>query len=392
MAIINPLLSMLVLLIALIYAVLIISFVFSISKINTNYMSKNAKTIVDFKELTDGINTIKYSNGNEIIKEKLEQDYIDLTKIGLRGNIVYSLQNSISVALESISTILALYLGSQLVLTGSLTIGYLVTFSMLISYMLLPIKDLVESQPSIQKAIVAFHRLNDVIYANDEIKIFSDNEHIMDGNIEFCNISFSYVPNIPVIDNFNLTICRGEKVGIEGNNGTGKSSLVKLLLAINKPQKGTIKLNGCNIEKLSPQKIRNNIIYIPQDIFIFSDTIKRNITMGDNNISDTDILKVLKIVMLEDFISELPEGLDTYLYENGKNLSGGQRQKIVIARALVRKPKILIMDEATSQIDNNSDAQIYQSIFENYKDTTYIIISHKKNILKYCDKIISLNK
>jgi ATP-binding cassette subfamily B protein len=258
--------------------------------------------------------------------------------------------------------------------------------------MLLPIKDLVESQPSIQKAIVAFHRLNDVIYANDEIKIFSDNEHIMDGNIEFCNISFSYVPNIPVIDNFNLTICRGEKVGIEGNNGTGKSSLVKLLLAINKPQKGTIKLNGCNIEKLSPQKIRNNIIYIPQDIFIFSDTIKRNITMGDNNISDTDILKVLKIVMLEDFISELPEGLDTYLYENGKNLSGGQRQKIVIARALVRKPKILIMDEATSQIDNNSDAQIYQSIFENYKDTTYIIISHKKNILKYCDKIISLNK
>ncbi|MDY5026802.1 MAG: peptidase domain-containing ABC transporter [Oliverpabstia sp.] len=388
MILINPILFLLILGVSFLYTILILGFAFSISKINRYYMSRNAKMVTDFKELTDGIDTIKLCGGKQIIQNKLHHDFLEVTNVGLTGNIVYSLQNAISVTLESISVIVALYAGAKLVLAGVITVGYLMTFSMLITYMLSPIKNLVEVQPAMQKAIVSLQRLNDVIYANEEIEDGIKKDEEITGDIIFENVSFSYIESVPVLKEINLNIKHKEKIMIKGKNGSGKSTLVKLLLAVYKPQKGKIIVNGHDVNEFSISTLRNNILYIPQDVFIFSATIRDNIIMGKENIGEEQINNILEIVKLKEFVEQLPHGLDTFLYENGDNLSGGQKQKIAIARALFRNPKVLIMDETTSQIDEKSCLDIIKVMFEKYPNITYLLISHNSNISDMCDREI----
>lgn len=391
MWVISPDLLLLVIIVAMLYFVLIVLFGMIISKINTRFLSKNAKTVTDFKELTDNIDKITYCGGKKLIRQKLEQDYKKLAKINLSGNIVSSVQNSISVILESVSVILTLYIGSKLVISGVMTMGFLVTFSMLISYMLIPIRDLVSSQPRVQKAIVSFKRLNDIIYAKEDILDTELCKTKITGKIEFCNVSFEYKPDIPVFSDVSFTVNSGDRVAIKGNNGTGKTTLAKMILNVYSPNKGKIHIDGVDIRKIPFKDLANNIVYIPQETFIFSDTIEKNLSLGDENIVDDKINEVLQLVDLSDFVDSLPEKKLTYVYENGKNLSGGQRQRIAIARALLREPKVIILDEATSQIDEKSDVEILQKIFQRYKDITFIIISHKKRIIDQCNKIVSLD-
>ncbi len=389
MCIINSTLFLIILGVAILYAILIYGFSHSISKVNTRYMSRNAKTISDFKELADGIETIRLGCGEDVIKNRLFSDYDNITQIGFGGNVLYSLQNSFAIILESASAILALYVGSLLVREGVLTMGYLITFSMLISYMLSPINNLVEAQPSVQKAIVAMRRLNDVVFVGDEDENAGDNG-IMLGDIEFNNVSFSYVEDCPVITNANIKIRKGEKVLLNGANGCGKSTLVRLILAIHEPDNGEILINNRNIQSIPKYHLRKKISYIPQDVFILSETIHENITMGNAEVSDEDIEAAIKLVGLGEYVEQLPAGLDTYLYENGRNLSGGQKQKIAIARALVRKPEILILDETLSQIESDNRIHIIDNIFMKYPEMTCILISHDRELETVCNREIEL--
>lgn len=389
MCIINSTLFLIILGVAVLYAILIYGFSHSISKVNTRYMSKNAKTVSDFKELTDGIETIRLSCGEDVIKNRLLNDYDNITQIGFHGNVLFSLQNSFAIVLESASAILALYVGSLLVREGVLSMGYLITFSMLISYMLSPINNLVEAQPSVQKAIVAMRRLNDVVFVNDEDEAVG-NGGLMMGDIEFDNVSFSYVEDCPVISDANIKIRKGEKVLLNGTNGCGKSTLVRLILAIYAPDNGEIRINNRNIQSIPKHYLRKKISYIPQDVFILSDTIYENIAMGNPEVSDEDIVTALNLVGLDEYVKQLPAGLDAYLYENGRNLSGGQKQKIAIARALVRDPEILILDETLSQIEAETRARIVNAIFRKYPKMTCVLISHDREVHSLCDRVIEL--
>ena len=206
------------------------------------------------------------------------------------------------------------------------------------------------------------------------------------------DLSFSYNKDKEVIKDINFEIPKKENVGIIGSNGSGKSTLLSLICGLLAPTKGSVKIDELDIEKNFDAYIKL-IGYIPQNIHLIDDTIEKNISFGANvpEGSKEKLMSVIKKAQLEKLISTLPEGVNTFVGEDGSNLSGGERQKISIARALYRDPEILIFDEVTSAMDLESEKFFIEEINEVYSDKTIIIVSHRLSALKYCKKIFNMD-
>ena len=204
------------------------------------------------------------------------------------------------------------------------------------------------------------------------------------------NLSFSYNEDYKILEDVSFDIFKGQIIGINGTTGSGKSTLVDLILGLLKPNKGQILLNGEELNKKSYENI--NIGYVPQDTYISDDTIEENIGFNINkkDIDPTKIKEAIKSSNLDDFINNLPEKVNTYIGEDGVRISGGQKQRIGLARALYDDPNLLILDEATSALDNETEASIINEITKLKKDKIIIMIAHRLNTLKNCDKIITV--
>lgn len=387
MWIINKTLFGLMMNVAVVYFAVIILFKPLIEKINMKIMTANAMTIANFKESTDGIETIRLYNAENYSLGKLDRNIKELTKNIFKEQVTYSIQNATVYLIESLSLILTLWIGSKLVVSGQLTLGFLMTFSTLIGYIIMPIKEIIEMQPNIQKAFAAADRLNDVLDSQDEDFGAVSDSMALNGNIELKDVFFRYNNDFLTLKGITVSIKQGEKIAITGESGCGKTTIAKLLMKIYSPESGNISIGNFDIEEISCRTLRRCAVYIPQDTFLFSDTIRNNLTLGNENISSGEIDIVCRISMVYDFIDKLPYGLDTMLDEGGKNLSGGQRQRLAIARALLRKPDILIMDEATGQLDGKTELAIHNAILKECHGMTCIIIAHRLTTLKRCDKI-----
>ena len=204
------------------------------------------------------------------------------------------------------------------------------------------------------------------------------------------NVSFRYGNRNLVLENVSIDIPKGKKVAIIGESGCGKTTLAKLLLSFYHPEKGSISVDGIEINQFSRKSICEKVSYIPQNIFLYSDSIYNNIRMGNNSITNEDIEKACRICNAEGFIKKLPFGYDTLLDENGNNLSGGQKQRLAIARAIARKPDVVIFDEATSNLDASTEESIWKAIEDTQGIATYVIIAHRLRTIKNCDIIYVL--
>lgn len=250
-----------------------------------------------------------------------------------------------------------------------------------------PITNLINLQSQLQKAFVASERLNDILE--------SEIEHIEKGMIFeglkspiiFKDVDFRYGYKDIVLNSLNIEIKKGSKIAIVGECGCGKTTTVKLLMALYEYEAGNIIINGYSITEYSKSSLRSKIAYVSQEAFLFSDSIYNNLRLGNEDISNEDIEKMCKICFMDKFIRNLPCGYETILEENGNNLSGGQKQKLLIARALLRKPEILILDEATSDLDSITENGIEEIISDFLDDITCIIITHRLKIVKKCDCI-----
>lgn len=255
-----------------------------------------------------------------------------------------------------------------------------------------PVKKFAEENGRIQRGIAAAERLQEVMKIKPQIvdRKGAENLKSFDGPIEFRNVSFSYGER-PILRNLSFTVKKGEMVAIVGPTGAGKSTIVQLIPRLYDVEEGDILINGTSTKDYTQQSLRETIAYVPQKAFLFLDTAAQNISFG-RPFSRFQVVEAAKKAHADEFICQLPQGYDTMLAEGGKNLSGGQQQRLAIARALVKNAPVLIMDEATSSLDNVSERQIKDAIHSLKGQVTQIIIAHRLSTIEDADKIIYIDQ
>ena len=385
----NSLLFLISVVMLFLYGIIVFVYNKPIKKNNRKIMEMNSKVTSQFIETVNGIETIKVFNQEKNEETKTDKLYKKFLKKIFNGGILSLSQQTVTMFVAVVGELVILWVGTACVIKGNLTLGELITFNALLGYFINPIKNLINLQPSIQTAVVAADRLGEIFDIAPE---YNDEQDQSDNKIRFSkvsisNLDFRYGTRDLVLRHINLEIHRGEKIAFVGESGSGKTTLAKLLVRLYEQEKGSIKLDSSDIREFSISQIRNNISYISQNTFLFSGTIKENLLFGNSDATDYDISQVCKMCELEEYINSLPLKLNTRIEENGKNLSGGQKQRLAIARALLNNPEILIMDEATSNLDYITEKSIEKTINTFSGNMTTIIIAHRLSTIKDCDKI-----
>ena len=296
------------------------------------------------------------------------------------------------IASFGIATVLGY--GTFLINSGQMTAGAFASFVTSLLLLYKPVKTLGNTLTGIQNIFVAMGRVFELFDLVPEIKDCENPKTLtgLQNSIEFRDVNFEYIPNHPVLKNFNLSVQKNETLAIVGNSGGGKSTLVNLIPRFYDIKSGSIKFDGVDIGEFSLSSLRHNVSMVFQDNFLFSGSIKENILMGNPDASMDELNLAIQSAHLEDMINELPEGLDTMLGERGLTLSGGQRQRVAIARAMLRNAPIVILDEATSALDNESEAIVQKAMDNLMQNRTVFIIAHRLSTIKNADRIAVINE
>jgi subfamily B ATP-binding cassette protein MsbA len=279
--------------------------------------------------------------------------------------------------------------GGWQVIEGTRSTGTFFSFvtALLLAYD--PVKKLVNLNAQLQEGLAATERVFRILDVHPKI-VDHPNALRVDkakGNIIFENISFSYLENVPLIDNISLTIKKGQTVALVGHSGAGKTTILNLICRFFDPASGAITLDGTDIRKITMSSLRSNLALVSQDVTLFNDTIKENIAYGTNESALPEIQKAAKHAAAHDFIIELPNGYDTMIGENGVKLSGGQRQRIAIARAMLKNAPILLLDEATSSLDSKSERAVQEALSNLMQNRTTIVVAHRLSTIQSADLI-----
>ena len=379
------------LLIISLYGIVVWRFRKPLKDMKRDVMESDAHVKSYLKESIDGIETIKSYQYENIAKEKTKNLFTDMLNKNVKGSLTGNLMSTIIETVTMIGTICLLWVGTELCFAGVITIGSLFVYNYMLSYFFDPISRLIDLQPTWQNAVVASERLDDIYSVNTEYVSKDTTVPNLNGDIELHNVCFRYGNRDLTLNGVNMYIPKNKKIAIIGSSGCGKTTIAKLLMKFYSPESGTIKINGNDIVQYSPEVIRPHMAYISQNVFFFSDTVRNNLKMG-NNATDEEIEEVCKLCCVDEFVQEMPMGYDTLLEENGSNLSTGQKQRLAIARAMLRKPDILIMDEATGNLDVKTEDRIRRMIDEVTQNITCVIIAHRLNTIKNCDYIYVMDK
>jgi len=377
------------------YFIIVFSFNGWYRRLNQKQMEDNAQLTSYLVESLNGIQTVKAYNAEGEANLSTEKKFITLLGSIFKLSWVSNFQGSLNGFIEAVGGIVILWVGAVQVLGGNISIGQLITFNALLVYFLDPVKNLINLQPMMQTAVVAADRLGEILDLSPEKQDNEGNKlapQTLQGDIEFKDISFRYGTRQLVLENVSISIKQGEKIAFVGESGSGKTTLTKLLLNLYTPEKGEILINGTNIKDIQIEALRERIAYVPQETFLFSGTIMENLKLGLHDATPEDIFEASKMAQAHDFINALPLRYETMLEENGANLSGGQRQRLAITRAILKKPDILILDEATSNLDSITERAIEKTIDEYAKGITTIIIAHRLSTIKRCDQISITDK
>ncbi|HQJ73991.1 MAG TPA: ABC transporter ATP-binding protein [Bacteroidota bacterium] len=340
-----------------------------------------------------GMNTVQLFNR----EEKSLSDFKKINALHRDANIKSIFYYAVYFPLVDFTSALAIALiiwyGGGNVIRGYLTFGVLISFIQYTEMFFRPIRDLSEKYNILQTAMASSERVFKLL---DDKTIISVKENPIPitnvkGDIEFKNVCFAYNGEDYILKNVSFKIKQGETIAFVGATGAGKTSIISLLTRFYDIEKGEILIDGINIKDYDPKELRKHMAVVLQDVFIFSGDIKFNIDLGDESISLNKINEAISIVGLDDFINSLPEGLFSEVKERGATLSVGQKQLISFARALVRDPKILILDEATSNVDTESERLIQNAINKLLKNRTSIVIAHRLSTIQNADKIIVLH-
>jgi ATP-binding cassette subfamily B protein len=273
------------------------------------------------------------------------------------------------------------------------SIGTIAEFILYVNMLTWPVASIGWVSSLVQEAEASQKRINEFLKIEPEIKNKATENSIIKGEIEFKNVTFTYEDtNITALKNISFTIKKGETIAILGKTGSGKSSILSLITRMYDCKEGTITIDDKKIDHINLYDLRNSIGIVPQDAFLFSDSIKNNIKFGKENASDEEVVNAAKKAVVHDNILSFTKQYETILGERGITLSGGQKQRVSIARAIIKNPEILLFDDCLSAVDTETEEQILNNLLEISKDKTTIIVSHRVSSAKNADKIIIIEE
>lgn len=363
-----------------------------INKRSTTFQQYLSKVSSFSQEIFSGIRVIKansledqHQNNMIALADESKKKSLDLAK-------VQSLFGPLMIALIGISNLVVIYFGGVMYINGTIAnIGTIAEFILYVNMLTWPVASLGWVSSMVQEAEASQKRLNEFLKIEPEIKNKNANSSDIQGSIAFENVSYTYEDtNIEALKNVTFTVKKGETLAILGKTGSGKSTILSLISRLYDVTEGKITIDQNEISTLNLNDLRNNIGIVPQDAFLFSDTIKNNIKFGNQTATDEEVIEAAKNAVVHDNIIAFNKQYDTILGERGITLSGGQKQRVSIARAIIKNPAILLFDDCLSAVDTETEETILNNLFEICKDKTTIIVSHRVSSAKNADKIIIL--
>ena len=374
-------------------------FILLIVHIATKYLRRYAKRIqqamADFtttmSEIISGIRIVKAFNGEGIAISRFVRD----TSNYIRSVIKYQKISTLVPVFSELAAIGALCVvlleGGIMVLDLELTASDLMLFLFSVFAVMSPIISVINAITQFQRGYVAAERIFNVLEQVPSVVNGTDKNIEFCHTIEFKNVKFKYTDNV-VLDNINLTIEKGKQVALVGSSGSGKSTILDLLIRFYDPIEGEILIDGKNIKNYDTREYRNLFGVVSQENILFNDSVRNNIAFGYNNFNDDDLKLAAETSNCYNFVSNMTDGFNTFVGDRGVNISGGERQRIAIARALLRKPKFLIFDEATSALDTESEKLVQKAINNSLENKTAVIVAHRLSTIINCDKIVVFDK
>jgi len=367
----------------------------SISNLTMKYQQDQGKLTGNLFAGLNITSTLKASGAENEYVSRIQGNYAKTIlleqNLGKRQEII----NAIPDAANEITSVLVLLFGGLLVINGQLTAGMLVAYTSLLDSFTDPVNSLVSFVQKIQTLKSDMSRVEDIMNYEKDGK-FRDTETVpmslkLQGNVELDNIAYGYsILEKPLVENFSFTLENGKSIAFVGASGCGKSTVSKIVSGLYQPWEGEVRMDGVPLDKIPAEIITSSVSTVSQEITLFSGTIKDNLTMWNNSVMDVDLVRAAKDACIHDVITSKPGAYDYKLSEGGTNMSGGQRQRLEIARALVTNPTILIMDEATSALDPVVEKEIMDNIKR--RGCTCVIVAHRLSAIRDCDEIIVMDR
>jgi HlyB family type I secretion system ABC transporter len=369
----------------------------SLQRVYRDVFQKGADADSFAIESLSGLSTIKTMGIEHATRWQVENLYVRANNAYLQTINLGIISNIASGLVSSLSDVAVLFFGAVMVMRNQLTIGELVAFTTISKSFSAPIMSLIGVWDVFQETLNAVERLNDVFETKPELNQADAKAKIqlpkVRGHIRFDNLVFRYEPDSDrnILQNINLEIHPSQRIALVGRSGSSKSTLIKLLLGFYSPTSGNIYLDGFNVQDAWLPSLRKQIGIVPQQSHLFRGTVRDNIARGKPKASLLEIIEAATLAHAHEFITNLPHGYDSIVEEEGSNFSGGQRQRLTIARALIRKPQILILDEATSALDNETEKIVLDNINHAFGDRTMITIAHRLSTVRQADLVVVLD-
>jgi subfamily B ATP-binding cassette protein MsbA len=391
---ISPKMTLFVLVPVLIFAVIAIKAFGYIRPIFRNRGVINAEVTGRLTETLNGVRVIKGFNAEKQENISFEKGVDRLFQNVKKSLTATAIMTSSSALLLGLASVAIMGLGGMMIIDNTLTTGDFLSFTLLLGFMIAPIVQISNIGSQLTEAFAGLDRTNEIMNlqteANDAIRTIHLPE--IKGDIQFNNVSFSYEKGSEVVHEINFLAPQGSVTALVGTSGSGKSTIASLVASFITANSGTITVDGNDISKVNLESFRSQLGVVLQDDFLFEGTIRENILFARPNSTEEEVLAAVKTAYVDEFTSRFDDGLDTLIGERGVKLSGGQRQRITIARAVLANPRILILDEATSNLDTESETLIQKSLSELMKGRTTFVIAHRLSTIRQADQILVIEQ
>lgn len=392
----NPTLFAIIIFMTIVSILLVFIFKQPYKKINEEQMQQASVMNSQIIEGLRAVETIKGNANEDSELENIEKEYIKSLRIGYKEGMLSNVQGTISSLISGVGNLILTYAAIMQVIDGELTLGAMMAFMTLSSYFMDPVGRLVSLQLSIQEANISMKRIAEILdyerEQDDKVEQSYQELEKVEGDIQLKNVTFRYGNRKPVLNNISFSIPKGKKVALVGASGSGKSTIAKLLLKYYEPENGEITIDGVDINEFTNDSLRRAVSYVPQNIELFSKSIYDNIRVSRMNATLDEVKEAAKAADAHDFIKKLPMQYYTFLEEAGNGLSGGEKQRIALARAFLKKNEFYILDESTSNLDFATENIIFDMIYNKFRDKSMLIIAHRLATVKNCDEIIVMNQ